>query len=195
MSDFIYREPIKIVRDIIKAGMDLAETQIMLSNQKYFIPTVGLYVVLSYIGPAKVVNRNSELVSDGSGGMIERFSVNMLHMIQIDLMAYNNPSGGNDARERKEEIAMAMGSIYSQQIQQKYSMQVSRNTGDFTDTSFLEETEMMTRYTTTIVTTSLNVKQKTTNEYYDTFPGAGLYVDDPKLKSPVLAPPVIPVSA
>jgi hypothetical protein len=188
------RAPIRVIRDILLSELDLDETQIMFSNQKYEIPTVGLYIVISYLGPATLITRMSELVPDGFGGMTELQSATWLHRIQIDAMAYNTPAGGNDARDRKEEIAMALGSIYAEQLQEQYSMQIARNIAPFTDTSFLEETEMMTRYTTLVNTTSLTRKQKSTNEYYDTFPGAEFFVDDFHPKVGVLAPPVIPVN-
>lgn len=194
MSLFL-RAPILVIGDILLKELDLDSTQIMLTNQKYAIPTVGLYIALSYLGPANLITRMSELVPDGFGGQAELQSATWLHRIQIDTMAYNSPDGGNYARDRKEEIAMALGSIYAEQLQEQYSMQIARNIAPFTDTSFLEETEMMTRYTTLVNTTSLTRKQKSTNEYYDTFPGAEFFMDDFHPKVGVLAPPVIPVNA
>lgn len=194
MSDFVYREPAKILRDILVEEMDLDAGQVMLSNQKFNIPTTGLYIVISYVGPSKVLSRMSELQDNGLGGQSEVQSIVMLHLLQIDIMAYNDPEGGNAARTRKEEIAMAISSIYAQQQQEQYAMQIARHPGPFMDTSFLEETEMMTRYTTTLMTTSVNRKMKDTDEYYDTFPGAGLYPDPTVAVVPILAPPVNPVS-
>lgn len=169
MSDFIYREPGKVIRDILLSEMDLDPGQVMFTNQKFEIPTVGLYMVISYIGPAKVISRQSELLDLGSQGVHELQSIAMLHQIQIDIMAYNDPEGGNQARARKEEIAMAFSSFFSQNIQEQYAMQIARHPGPMMDTSFLEETEMMTRYTTTIITSSVLQKQKATNEYYSDF--------------------------
>lgn len=185
---FVYKEPGKILLDVIKTFMGLSDEQIMFTNQKYFIPTEGIYIVISYVGPSKVLATSSEIVSDGAGGYRERLSVAMLHMIQIDIMEY-----GNEARTRKEEIAMALRSIYSQQKQELYQMQIARHPGAFMDTSFLEETQMVTRFTTTVMTSSVNRKEAGTNEYYDTFPGAEVYKEAPQPFVPLLAPPVNPV--
>jgi hypothetical protein len=92
-------------------------------------------------------------------------------------MAYNDPSGDNQARRRFGEIAMALGSFYSQQQQELYNMQIARHPAPFVDTSFLEETEMITRYTTSVKTTSLQLKQQST-DYFDST-NAQLYTDNP----------------
>lgn len=169
MSAFLYREPGKVIRDILLSEMDLTAGQVLFTNQKFEIPTLGLFIVLSYLGPSKVVARNSELIDDSFGGTSELQSIVMLHAVQIEIMAYNDAAGGNQARARKEEIDMALSSIFSQQQQERYAMQIARHTAPFLDTSFLEETEMMTRYTTTVQTTSVNRKQKTTNDFYSDF--------------------------
>jgi hypothetical protein len=192
---FLYREPAKIIRDILIEEMDLEPAQILLSNQKFIIPTVGLYGVVSYLGPANVICRMSELVPDGLGGQIELQSVTMQHVIEIQLMAYNDPEGGNQARARFGEIPMALGSIFSQQIQEQYAMMIARHPSGFTDASFLEETEMMTRYSTTIKTQSVNQKQKESDQYYSTFPGALVYKDDYQPNIQIPAPPVNPLAA
>ena len=165
----IYREPLKIIRDILIEEMDLNQNQILFANQKLSVPTMGFYIVLAYVGPNKVIGRMSELVPDGAGGMLELQSVTVLHCNQIDCMAYNDPEGGNQARERFMEIQMALGSIYSEQLQSQYQMQIARNVGPFMDVSFLEATEMVTRYVTRVMTTSTKQKQASTNDYYSDF--------------------------
>lgn len=160
MSDFVYREPGKIVQDIIQSEMELSDGQVLFTNQKYFIPTDGLFIAVSYIGPSRVIASNSEWEDDGHQGLNEVQTITMLHMLQIDILSY-----GDEARTRKEEVAMAMTSFFSQQQQEKYSMQIARHAGSFLDTSFLEETKMITRYTTTVMTTSVNRKVKAIDSY------------------------------
>lgn len=165
----IYKEPAAIVGDILLQELELNPGQVMFSNQKYFIPTIGLFLPISYVGPSKAISSVNTWEDDGSGGLNEVQSVVMAHMIQIDIMAYNKPGEINEARTRKEEIIMALHSIYSQSQQEKYSMQIARQPSAMIDTSFLEETEMMTRYTCTIFTTSLKVKIKGINDFYTDF--------------------------
>lgn len=164
MSAFVYREPGKIVADILQSEMGLAEGQVMFTNQKYFIPTDGLLIVVSYVGPSKAIANVNEWIDDGFNGLNEIQSVTMAHLIQIDIMAY-----GNEPRVRKEEIAMALHSLFSQSQQEKFNMNIARQPGAFMDTSFLEATEIVTRYSTTIITTSLNVKQKAVSDIYTDF--------------------------
>lgn len=161
---FVYREPGKIVADVLQSEMDLDEGQVMFTNQKYLIPTDGIFICVSYIGPSKVISNVNEAIDDGGDGLTEVQSVTMAHLIQIDILGY-----GNDVRTRKEEIVMAMSSIYSQQLQEQYHMQIARQPGPLLDTSFLEETKMITRYTTTIITTSVNQKSKAVSELYTDF--------------------------
>lgn len=164
MSAFTYREPGKIVADVLQSEMELADGQVMFTNQKFFIPTDGLFIAISYVGPSKVIANVNEAIDDGGDGLTEIQSITMAHLIQIDILGY-----GNDVRTRKEEIVMALHSIYSEQLQEQYHMQISRQPGPFMDTSFLEETKMVTRYTTTIITTSVNQKSKAVADYYTDF--------------------------
>lgn len=161
---FTYREPGKIVQDVIQHDLDLVNGQVMFTNQKYEIPTDGLFIVVSYVGPSKVVASNSDWIDNGAGGMTERQSVNVDHLLQIDVMSYSD-----EARIRKEEIMMALQSIYSEQQQEQYSMNIARHPGPFMDTSFLEATKMITCYTTTIRTKSVLRKERPVADIYTDF--------------------------
>lgn len=154
---FTYREPGKIVADVLQSELELKASQVTFTNQKWNIPTKGILIVVSYVGPSKVIANLNEWQDDGDGGLNEVQSLTMAHMVQIDILGY-----GNDVRTRKEEIAMALRSIFSQQQQELYNMQIARQPSGFMDTSFLEETKMCTRYTTTIITTSVLQKVKGT---------------------------------
>jgi hypothetical protein len=161
--NFVYREPGKIVQDVIQHELGLIDGQVMFTNQKYFIPTDGLFIVVSYIGPSKVIASNSDWVDSGTG-LIERQTVAMDHWLQIDVMSFSD-----EARTRKEEIAMAVNSIYSEQQQEQYSMNIARDPGPFMDTSFLEETKMITRYTTSIRTKSVLRKEREIDDIFTDF--------------------------
>jgi hypothetical protein len=187
MTAFVYREPIKIIGDILQSELTLNPGQVMDTNQKYEIPTNGLYIACSYVGPAKVIASMSEWADDGAGGITELQSITMLHLIQIDIMSF-----ANDARMRKEEIVMALRSFFAQSQMETYNMQIARQPGPLMDTSYLEETKMITRYTTTIITSSVNQKQKPASSY-NSFSGE-FFADDPNINRaiPVLTPPVLP---
>lgn len=164
MGDFVYREPSKIVQDIIQHEMELANGQVMSTNQKFFIPTDGLFINISYVGPARVIASLDEWADNDKSEFTETQSITMLHMLQIDIMSYDD-----SARTRKEEIIFAVHSLFSEAQQEMFAMQIARQPGPFVDSSFLEATKMITRYTTTIVTTSVNRKIKPVGDYYTDF--------------------------
>lgn len=161
---FVYREPTLIVQDIIQEGMDLTDGQVMCTNQKYFIPTDGIFIVVSYVGPSRVISSVNEYADNEESEFTETQSLTMLHLLQIDVMSY-----GDEARTRKEEIIFAVHSLFSEMMQEQFNMQIARQPGPFLDTSFLEETKRITRYTTTLVTTSVNRKIKPVGDYYTDF--------------------------
>lgn len=185
------KTPDKIIVDILKTELELSADRVMLTNQKTFTPTLGVFLTVSFVGPAKVISSCNTTEDDGDG-LIEVQSLTMLHQIQIEIMSYSNTDGSNDARDRKEEIAMALRSVYSQQQQEKYSMQISRNISPILDTSYLEATQMLTHYTTTVETTSLYEKKKTVDSYANF--NAEFYQDDFHVHVPVLVPPLNPTN-
>jgi hypothetical protein len=160
---FTYREPAKIVADIIQQAMGLTAGQVMLSNQKNFIPIAGPLIVLSYIGPSKVISNVDEW-TDVGGVFTEIQSVTMQHLLQIDIMSYDS-----SARTRKDEIIFAIRSLLSEAQQELYQMNIARQPGPFLDTSFLEETKRVTCYTTTLATVSVNQKSQPVGDYYVDF--------------------------
>jgi hypothetical protein len=156
----ITREPIKVVADILKAELGLKDGAIMLTNEKWNIPkTKGMYMALGYLS-SKVIARKSELDEQQR----EVQYVTMLHMVQIDLMSFDG-----EARARKEEVPMALGSFYSEQLQQKHQLQIAQHVAPLVDASSLEETKRLNRFTTTITVTAQHRKTKEAADYYDKF--------------------------
>ena len=163
----IIREPIKVVADILSTEMGLKDGQLMLINEQWTIPqTEGLYVALSYLGPGEIIGNNNFAVSDGDGpndGMTEIQQVTVLHRIQIDIMSF-----GPEARLRKEEIPMALDSIYAQQKMEQYQMGIMRSPTPFLDASSLEETKRLNRFVTSVGINALFSKSKAA-PYFKTF--------------------------
>jgi hypothetical protein len=180
-------EPILILADIIQNQMALSPGQVMLAYQKFNIPTTGLLVILSYVGPNVIIGSSDVFVDDAgvtvatpftpfqpgvpipvpTGGLTEVQSVTLLYEVQIDIMSFNNDNGTNDARTRKEEIVMALNSLYSEQSQENNQMQVSQVPGPFIDTSFLEATQYLQRYTTRVKLTAATTKTQAAPYYND----------------------------
>lgn len=157
------REAAKIIADVLTAQLGLLPGQIMLTNQKWFIPEdQGLYVAINYVSGKTIGNTNYSIPTDA--GMTEMQELVMLYEIQIDLMSYND-----SARVMKELAYMGLLSVASQQIQEKYNVQIARNPQPFQDVSMLEESGRLNRYTTLIAVTQLIVNANTNVPYYSDF--------------------------
>jgi hypothetical protein len=157
------KEAAKIIADIMVAQLGLLPGQIMLTNQKWFIPdNQGLYVAISYVSGKVIGNNNFSVPS--SGGMTEMQQLLMLYQIQIDLMSYDD-----SARVKKELAYMGLMSVASEYIQETYNVQVARNPQPFQDVSMLEESSRLNRYTTLIAVTQLITNQNPNVPYYSDF--------------------------
>lgn len=160
----IIKEPVKIIADIIQSELALSDDAVMLSYEKDFIPAnEGLYVVMNYVGPGKII-ANVNIFDTLTNEEVQQ--VTMLHVIQIDFMSFDA-----SARIRKEEIAMALRSILSVQTSERYQMQIARMPTPFIDTSSLEETKRLNRFTTTVTVTALHTKRRPVG-FFDRFNNA-----------------------
>ena len=163
------REPIKVVADIIQKELGLPDGQVMLGYEKWTIPTNdGLYIVLNYLGGQAIGNNNYFTGPD----QLEHQEVAMRHIIQIDLMSFSG-----EARARKEEVLMALRSIYSQQQQELFNMSFSRIPTAFIDAASAEETKILNRFTTSMTATALHTKVKPA-PYYDKFNDAEVHENE-----------------
>lgn len=163
------RETVKIIGDIIKGDLQLSDQQVMLAFQKFNIPTVkGLYIAISYVSGKAIGNNNYFLPET----VEESQEVTMHELIQIDVMSFDS-----SARVRKEEIIASLRGIRSQQMQDKYQLQIARIPGDFLNVSSLEETAYLNRFTITVAVTSLKRFSKFPS-YYDTFAEPAVVVNE-----------------
>ena len=166
MSELL--EPIKAVADVIKNELGLSSGQIMLAYEKWDIAKNDkLYVDLSYASQRALCVK-SEFDSEN---LQEIQSVTIHSLVQVDILSF-----GDEARTRKEEVLMALNSVYSKQVQEANNMQFGRIPSEWTNTSTLEETKFLNRFTMAVAVTSVKRKVKGV-EYYDTFPNAEFTVN------------------
>jgi len=156
-------EPIKIIADIIQTYMRLENGQVMLAYQKFKIPTEGLFVVITAVSDVEIA-RDSYIEDAQDGGQNEVVDIAMLHEIQIDIMSFDD-----QARKRRMEVIASLASIYSQQKQVANTIQIARNVMPMTDTSSLEVTQYLSRYTTRVRVAAFHRIVNGTKEYYDDF--------------------------
>ena len=161
------KEPALVIADILQNELGLSDGQVMLGNQRREIPAEGLYIFVFDAEPGTPIGVTTEMVDVG-GVQIERQTATIQHRIRIELMAFNDDQGGNQARQRKEEVILALSSFYSQNAQTENAMQIARNVGAFIDLSSLEGPAMLTRFAITVPVTALHLKEKPA-DYFDTF--------------------------
>ena len=156
-------EPIKVVADIIQTELGLPDGAVMVVNQRWVIPqNQDLYVALAYVGPAKTIGNTNYFDSEANTEVQE---TSKAHMVQIDIMSF-----GDAARTRKEEVEMALLSMYSQFQQGKNLIKIARQPGPAVDASSLEATGRLNRFLMTVMVNALHRKVKAA-AYYDKFSG------------------------
>jgi hypothetical protein len=157
-----WREPVKVLADVIQEELELDDAHIVLTNEKWPIPPdEGIYVAIGTMSVKVVGNNNFLRPIVGDAEEVRQIVVDEL--VQIDVMSFNS-----DARIRKEEILMALASQVCLRAQAEYQFQIARVPTGFVNASSLEETKILNRFTTTIVIKSIRTKVKTA-EYYDQF--------------------------
>jgi len=156
-------DPATAIGTILKAALSLDGGHIIFGYENWSVPQdQGLYVVITDMGPRPVAVM-SDMNGAGDGTMVETQSATMLHMIQIDMMSFND-----DARSRAWEVLSAFGVTAAQRVMEDNNLQISRHPAPFLNTSALEETANLKRYTTTVLVTALQSKTQNV-DFFDTF--------------------------
>lgn len=120
MSKILVGSPLLLFCEIIQMELGLATGRVYLWDQKIFQPDdFDLYIAVSVM-TCKPFGNSIEF--DGSGsGLNAVQSVNMMATLDLDII-----SRGPSARDRKEEVIMALNSVYSEQQQEVNSFFIGR---------------------------------------------------------------------
>ena len=157
------REPIKIIGDILKNGMALNNEQIYIYNQDFKIPeTSGLFVLLQYNNSVNYSSTN-QFVSEGAGEAQENISMLTKENYTINVISKND-----EARQRKEEVVMALNSNFSQNQQGLHQFQIAKISNGFINVSELEGAGMLNRFAINIDCTGFYNKINNIT-FYDDF--------------------------
>jgi len=155
-------EPIKCICNILQTQLGLQNGQIWVYNQKRDIPNdFGTYYVVTYNGQRIIGNVRREFVT--VDGMKEYQSVHSLASYSIDIL-----SRSNTVRDARDQVLMALNSTYAQQIQESRGFQIARNSFQVTNTSELEGTAQLNRYTISFNVTYMSETTRSI-DYFDTF--------------------------
>lgn len=157
-------EPISIIRNIIIKEMDLKPDRIWIYNADAPLPKdSGLFCILSLNAQNPFSNNVKYEDSFEDDTLNEVQTMNVQADITVSLL-----SKDDSARSRAYEVQMALGSTYSQQMQEKNKMHISR-IGNVVDASFLEATSRLNRFDVDCVALYAYKKVKPV-DYYDKFP-------------------------
>lgn len=150
-----------LLRDIVQQEMALADDRIFIYAQPLKLPTdQNLFVNIEYKYSKIYSNRN--LTPVNMGAISEEQNVNTQEFLTVQVF-----SRSFEALQRKEEAAMALRSVYAQQMQEKYAFKLSVNP-QILDASSLEASAMLYRYDIPVVV--LTAYQKTKKiSYFDSF--------------------------
>lgn len=153
--------PLMLFCEVLQREMGLANGRVYLWDQKIFQPSDNdLYIAVS--NPmSKPFANTTKMESDGTATQ----SVNMMATLDIDAI-----SRGPSARDRKEEIILAMNSIYAQQQQEINSFYIGKLPPGtrFLNLSEIDGAAIPYRFRISINIQYMVVKTKAV-PYFDTF--------------------------
>ncbi len=119
-SSILVGTPLILFCDVIQREMGLANGRVYLWDQKIPEPSdAGLFIAVSVLTCKPFSNTNKY---DGSGSsLLSIQSINMYANMQIDIISRNA-----EARDRKEEVIMALNSDYAQSQQENNSFYIGK---------------------------------------------------------------------
>lgn len=124
--------------DIIQKELGLTQDRVYLWDQKLMQPTdSALYVAVSMPSPRPFGNSRTQ----SSDGVSSVQSVNMYAVVDIDII-----SRGPAARDRKEEVILALNSVYAQQQMNANSFNVGTLSTAFVNLNELDGAAIPYRY-------------------------------------------------
>lgn len=162
--------PLELFCDILQTEMGLAQGRVYLWDQKIDQPKDnGLYIAVGVLS-CKPFGNNTPI--DGSGaGLNAVQSVNMFATLSVDII-----SRGPEARDRKEEVIMALNSIYSQSQQEANSFYIAKISSGFNNLSNIDGAAIPYRFNISVNMQYFVTKTKAV-PYFDDFAQPGLTIN------------------
>lgn len=152
--------PLQLFCDIIQQELNLDNGRVYLWDQKIMQPKdYGLYVAVGVVSAKPFGNTNK---FNGDTMQAEQ-SVNMQANLSIDII-----SRGTEARDRKEEVIMALMSDYAQQQQNANGFYIGKISDSFKNLSQEDGAAIPYRFTIS-VNMQYAVRRLKSVGYFDTF--------------------------
>lgn len=155
---------------IIQHEMDLERGQVYLWDQKINIPVdSALYIAVGVLS-CKPFGNTRRMVGTVDA-LSEELSVNMQATLSVDIL-----SRSAQARDRKEEVILALNSTYSQQVQNGNGFYIAPISSGFVNLSEIDGAAIPYRFNI-----SVNIQYQVTKtreiDYYEEFPTDSPVVD------------------
>lgn len=156
--------------DVIETEMGLANGRVYLWDQKIMQPKdSGLYIAVGVISCRPFSNINTP---DGSGSGLDSVqSTNFFATLSVDII-----SRGPEARDRKEEVIMALNSNYAQTQQELNSFYIAKISSSFLNLSAEDGAAIPYRFNIS-VNLQYAVRKINPVAYYDQFQDAEVNID------------------
>jgi len=158
--------------DIIQTGMGLSNGRCFLWDQKIFEPTdYDPFIVVS--NPRCKPFSNIRQLNTSGSGIVQNQFTNFRATLEVNII-----SRGPSARDRKEEIILALYSIYSEQQQEANSFSVGRlpPNEEFINLSHIDSTAIPYWYQITVNLIYAFAKNSPV-PYFDTFQSPTIYTN------------------
>ncbi len=162
MSIGTLNNSLDFLRDVVKHEMELEDDRIVIYNQGIQIPEdPNLWLAVRFVS-SRIISSRTAIESVGDEAAVEVNRINTNEHLAVDIMSKNL-----EALQRKEEVIMALNSIYSQQQQEKYSFQIAR-IAPIQDISQVEGDSILYRFEVPVVMFSWYSKTKS-QTFYDRY--------------------------
>ena len=167
-AQILIGNPLELFCDIISNQMGLSQGQAYLWDQKILIPTDSrLYVAVGVISCKPFANSNT--IDPTTGNSLQ--SVNMQAFLSVDRL-----SRGPDARDRKEQVILALESQYARSQQELNSFYVGKISSGFVNLSTIDGAAIPYRFNIS-VQIQYFVSSASAQQYFNTFSNASIYTN------------------
>lgn len=170
------KETISLIAALIATQFGLAPTRVFIYNQKWKIPPgEGLFVEVA-MNAQKPYGSSTGFedipqTADAPAKLIENQVTSMQEVYTVTLYSRNG-----DARRMQPRLLMALASVASQQVQEKYSFQVGRLPISFVDVSSTEGAARLNKYAYTFALLR-SYSQSFIVDYFDKFQFPNLVIN------------------
>lgn len=166
-KDIIVGTPLQLFCDILRNQLDLEDDQVFLWDQKFNLPQDSrLYIAVSLVSCKPFSNNNG---FDSDGNFIS--STNFYSLLSLDIFSRNTL-----ALDRKEEVILALKSIYSEQQQNLNSFFIAPLPTSFLNLSSVEGPAIPYRFNISVAIQYF-VKKTPDVPYFDTFESVEVTTD------------------